>query len=98
MPSIIGLLAFLLLLLVLGWMFALTVIEIFVNGIILYLLGVRTLREIDRGLLREYGIGFVVALIVLAAGGNVFGFLWWLTTFVVMWFIVAQIARLVLKK
>lgn len=98
LPAIVGLALFLLLLLMLGLLFALTVISIIVNGTILYLLGVRILAEVNKGWLKEYGWGAVVAFAAVALLGNVFGILWIVTTYVIFWFIAAQLVRALVEK
>lgn len=97
-PTIIGLFAFLFLVIIIGLLFAATILSLVVNGIIIYLVGLRSLREINKGWLQEYGIGAVVALIILILSGNPLPILWGVTTWLVLAFLIAQLVRLVKKK
>ncbi len=97
-PSIVGLLAFLLLLIIIGVLFAEIVFHIIINGIVIYLVGLRSLVEINKGLLREYAFGLIIAIIIMYAAGNFISFLWAFTTFLLVWFVSAQLFRFALKK
>lgn len=98
LPALIGLALFLFLMLILGVLFAVTVVGIVVNGIVLYLLGVRILAEVNKGWLKEYGWGAIIAFAAIALLGNVFGILWVVTTYVIFWFIAAQLVRAFVEK
>ncbi len=97
-PSIIGLLAFLFLLIIIGLLFAETVFHIIINGIVIYLVGLRSLVEINKGRLREYAFGLIIAIIIMYAVGNFIRLFWAFTTFLLVWFVSAQIVRIALKK
>ncbi len=98
LPTIIGLVLFVLLLVLIGVILAQTILAIAINGVLIYLVGARGLSEINKGRLTAYWWGIVIAIIIYVLAGNVFNFLWPFTTFIVIWFIAAQIMRLVLKK
>jgi hypothetical protein len=97
-PSIIGLFAFVLLVVIIGILFAGAVISLVVNGAIIYLVGLRAFKEIDKGWFKEYGIGAGVALALVLLAGNVVPFLWGFTTWLALAFVVAQLAHLIMKK
>ncbi len=97
-PSIIGLVAFLLVVVIIGLLFAETAFRLLVNGIVIYLVGLRSLVEINKGRLREYAFGLIIAVIIMYAVGNFIGLLWAFTTFLLVWFVSAQIVRIALKK
>ncbi len=97
-PSVVGLLAFLLLLIIIGVLFAKTVFHIIINGVVIYLVGLRSIVEINKGLLKEYAFGLVIAIVVMYAVGNFVRLFWALTTFLLVWFVSAQLFRIALKK
>lgn len=97
-PAIIGLAVFLVFLLMLGMLFATTVLSILVNGIILYLLCIRILTEVNKGWLKEYGWGALLAFVAIALLGNMFGIFWVVTTYVIFWFIAAQFVHAIVEK
>jgi hypothetical protein len=97
-PSIIGLVAFLLLVVIIGLLFAETVFRLLINGIVIYLVALRSLVEINKGWLREYAFGLIIAVIIMYAAGNFVRLFWAFTTFILVWFVAAQIMRIALKK
>jgi hypothetical protein len=98
LPTFIGLFAFLALVLIIGTLFAATVASLLVNGVILYLLVIRMLKEINKGWLKEYGWGALIAFVALYFTGFSFGILWAVTTFVLFWFVAAQLVHVMKKK
>jgi len=97
-PPILGLILFIILLLIIGTLFLLTVVEILVNGILIYLAGSRSLKELNRGWLKEYGIGALIAIAIIAVKGNIVGVLWPFTTWLILTFLAAQLIHAVTKK
>ncbi len=93
MPAILGLFAFVLLVVLVGVMFLGTVVELIINAIVIYLIGIRSLKEVNKGWLKEYGIGIVVGLVALWLVGNVIPILWPFSTWLVIAFIAAQFAH-----
>lgn len=99
LPTIIGLILFILLLVLIGFIFTQTVITLLINGVLIYLILIRAWTELTKkGRTREYIIGAVVALIIHLVKGNVISMLWPVTTFLVITFIIAEIAHMFLKK
>jgi hypothetical protein len=90
-PTLYALIGFILLILIFGILFFATAASLIVNGIILYLLGIRALKEANRGWWKEYGWGAVIAFAAMAYWGNPLGWLWDVTTFLIFWFVAAQV-------
>jgi hypothetical protein len=97
LPTIIGLLLFILLIVILGYVFAATVLDIAINGVILYLIAVRMWVELRKGAIKAYTIAGFLALAVFFIKHQIFSYLWQITNFVIVWFILAQVAMLLLK-
>lgn len=78
----------------LGWAFFYDLVELFINGVIIYFIGLRANAEINEGKLNLYMGSAVIGLAVIALAGN---FLrgwhaWKFTTWVLLSFAVAQAA------
>lgn len=99
LPAIIGLILFILLLVLIGFIFTQTVITLLINGVLIYLILIRAWTELTKkGRTREYVIGAVVALILHLIKGNVISMLWPVTTFLVITFIIAEISHMFLRR
>lgn len=98
LPTIIGLLLFVLLIVILGFVFAATILDIAINGIILYLIAVRIWVELKKGRMKEYAVAGIIALIVFFVRAKIFGYLWPVTNFLIVWFVLAQVAILISKR
>jgi hypothetical protein len=95
LPTIIGLVLFILLIVLLGYIFTATIIEVVLNGVLIYLILLRAWTELVRkARTKEYIIGAVAALLICFIRGNVVPQLWTMTTFLAITFIVAEIAHL----
>jgi hypothetical protein len=92
-PALIGLAGFVLLVLIIGVLFAGVVFDLIINAIVIYLVGIRSVKELDKGWLKEYAWGAVIGILILAFAGNVISFLWHFTTWLVIMFVVAQVIR-----
>lgn len=97
LPAIIGLILFIVLLVLIGFIFTQTVLTLALNGIIIYLIAIRMWVELKKGRFKEYAIGGVVALVVYLFKGNLFSGLWKLTTFLIIWFIASEIIHYLMK-
>jgi hypothetical protein len=97
MPTILGILLFILLIVILGWVFAATVLDIAINGVLLYLVVMRAWADLVKGRLKIYTITGFFALLVFFIKAKIFTFLWPITNFVVVWFLLAQAAILLSK-
>lgn len=97
LPTLIGLVAFLLLVLIIGVLFGALIITLLVNGVILYLVGLRSLKELNRGWLKEYGIGAIAALLLVLLLHVRVPLLWDVTTWLALCFIIAQVVHYVKK-
>ncbi len=96
-PQILLMVGALVAILFFGFLFINDMVQIAVNGVILYLVGLRAYVELTKHKrVQEYIIGFAVALVVITLIGNLFP-LWKLTTFVVVTFIAAQLMRFIVK-
>ena len=93
MPAIIGLFAFVLLVVLVGVMFLGTILELIVNAVIIYLIGIRSLKEINKGWLKEYGIGIAVGLIIVWFTKLSIPWIWNFTEFLIIAFVAAQLVR-----
>lgn len=98
LPTVIGLILFVLLVVLIGVWFIPTILELAINAAIMYLIGIRALKEINRGWLKEYGIGVIVGFIVLWMIGNIIPILWKFTTWLILAFLTAQLVRQFKKK
>lgn len=96
-PTLYAFIGFILLMLIFAILFFATAASIIVNGIILYLLGIRAWKEANRGWWKEYGWGAVIAFAALVWFGNPLGWLWYVTAFAVLWFVAAQIIHVFRK-
>jgi hypothetical protein len=97
LPTIIGLVLFILLIVILGYVFAATVLDIAINGVILYLIAIRIWVEVRKGAIKAYTIAGFIALIVFFIKAEIFSYLWPITNFVIVWFVLAQVAKVLLK-
>jgi hypothetical protein len=97
-PPIIGFLLFIILVITIGSLFLLTVVELLVNGVIIYLAGIRGLKELNRGWMKEYAVGAIISIAVMAVKGNVIRLLWPFTTWLLLAFLIAQFVHVVIKK
>ncbi|MEM4247569.1 MAG: hypothetical protein QXR48_02290 [Candidatus Woesearchaeota archaeon] len=97
LPTIIGLLLFVLLIVILGFVFAATVLDIAINGVILYLIAVRMWVELRKGAVKAYTISGLIALIVFFIKHKIFSYLWPVTNFLIVWFVLAQVAMLIAR-
>ncbi len=99
LPTIIGLVLFIVLIVLLGYIFTATIIEVILNGVLIYLIVLRAWTElVKKARTKEYIVGIAVALILYFIKGNVVPQLWAITTFLVITFIVAEIAHLFMKR
>jgi len=92
-PSILLVIGFIVVLGVMGILFLMPLIEVAINGILLYFLFLRMYTEITkykRG--EDYLISGVAAALILAITKN-FLPLWWLTTGILLMFVIAQLYR-----
>jgi hypothetical protein len=97
LPTIIGLILFIILLVLIGVIFTQTVITLLINGVLIYLILIRAWTElVKKARTKEYIIGIVVALLVYFIRGNAVSQLWTITTFLVIAFVVAEISHLFL--
>jgi hypothetical protein len=98
LPTIIGLVLFILLLALIGVIFTATIIELVLNGVLIYLILLRAWTELVRkARTKEYIIGAVAALLIYFIRGNIVPQLWAITTFLITAFIIAEIAHLFLR-
>ena len=97
LPAIIGLVAFLLLVVIIGVLFGGLIITLLVNGIVLYLIGLRSFKELNRGWLKEYGIGAVAAILLVVLLPVRVPLLWDVTTWLALCFIIAQLVHIIKK-
>ncbi|MBI4141011.1 hypothetical protein HY485_04205 [Candidatus Woesearchaeota archaeon] len=67
-------------------------IELALNGILLYLVGLRSWVEIKKGFENEYIIAAILSVIALYSLGNQFP-LWWVTSFAIQTFILSYVVR-----
>ena len=90
-PSIIALIVLLSFFILLGMVFLYDIITLILNGVIIYVIGLRTFAEIRKHhkLLNAYVVAGVVSLAVILFIGN-FLPLWKFTTFLVLAFVLAQ--------
>ncbi|MEM4240299.1 MAG: hypothetical protein QXK08_03855 [Candidatus Woesearchaeota archaeon] len=96
-PAIIGLALFILLIVILGFVFAATVLDIVINGVILYLIAIRMWAEFKKGRIKECTVAGIIALVVFFIKAKIFTYLWPVTNFLIVWFVLAQIAMLIAK-
>jgi hypothetical protein len=92
-PALIGLAGFVLLVLIIGILFAGMVFDLIINAVVIYLVGIRTVKEIDKGWVKEYLWGAIIGILILGFAGNVIPLLWHFTTWLTIMFIVAQVIR-----
>ena len=57
----------------------------------------RSLKELNRGWLKEYGIGALAALVIVYFAGNVVPLLWRVTTWLLLCFVIAQLVHVAKK-
>jgi hypothetical protein len=93
-PAIVGLFAFVLVMVLLGTLFLVPLVTIIVNAVVLYLVGIRALKEVNRGWLIEYCIGVIIGVIVVMLLGNAIPLLWKFTEWAVLAFIAAQLTHM----
>ncbi len=92
--SITALIVIIVFFIYLGWMFVLSILELFINGIIIYALFLRSHVEIVKeGKHYFYLAGAAAAIIVYLLAGNFLSGLlvWGITTWLVLAFIFSQI-------
>ena len=63
---------------------AVDVISLFINGFIIYVLGLRSFNEVKQGQYHLYTICGLLSLFLLLLFGNFLGFLWSFTTFLIL--------------
>jgi len=97
LPSVIGLLLFILLIVILGIVFAATVFDIAINGVILCLIAIRAWAELRKSRVNEYAIAGFIALAVFFIKAKIFAYFWPVTNFVIVWFVLAQVAHLLVR-
>lgn len=97
LPTIIGLILFILLIVILGFVFAATVLDIAINGVLLYLIAVRMWVELKKGAIKAYTVSGFIALIVFFIKAKIFTYLWPITNFFILWFVLAQVAKIFVK-
>lgn len=92
-PSIAALVVFVIFMAYLGWMFLFPLIELFINGMILYVLFLRSHVEVwKEGKYSYYLAGAIISMVAYLFLGNFLKdlFVWGITTFLVIAFIFAQ--------
>jgi len=63
---------------------AVDAISLVVNGFIIYILGLRSFKEVKEGQHHLYLLCGFLSLFVILAGGNIIKFLWPFTTFMIL--------------
>lgn len=99
-PSIAVLVVFILLMVYLGFMFVLPILELAINGIILYVLFLRGQVEVwKEGKYGYYLAGAIISMIAYLFLGNFLKplLVWGVTTFLIITFIFAQVGMIVHK-
>lgn len=97
-PAIIALIVIIVFFAYLGWMFFIPLLELFINGILLYAVFLRSYVEIVKEKKQSFYLGGAVAamIIYLLAGRFLSGVLvWGITTFIILAFAFAQIGMLI---
>ena len=96
LPSIILILLLFVVFIMLLLAFLHDILIVLVNGIIIYLVGLRAVVEIKKRQEFEYVIGAIVSALLISFFGNNFP-LWAITTFVFQAFGIVQIIKLLKK-
>ena len=75
-----------------GWVFLYDIISLFINGVILYFIGLRANAEIQEGKTNLYISAAVLGLVIIAFSKNFLKglLIWRFTTWIIVSFIIAQ--------
>ena len=89
-----ALVVFIIFMATMGVFFLFDILSLFLNGIVILAIALRSFAEIEKEKkCKAYGIGVILSIILTVLFGNLLA-LWWITTLIVLAFLIAQIVLL----